>query len=251
MQMQRRQMMTKNLKDEDQAASTIQARVRGRQARSALEQQKLDMAAALIAEVAKGDLSLPEVGSAWPGAGDSKDEPSDGGDSIFADLDRERLCCDVLNTSVMAALVGGFALSNMVAPGESTIEYVIYTMSCFAVHACTCSALTSALLYRTVVRMKDECVAEWAGKPMNKMLLMMPLMKFGMGCVSYLGSVIVLSWKDQSYSPSGEALFFRLLCLVIGVMSMSTVLMTCVVIFGKEALPKRKPPKRLTRVAPH
>ena len=79
----------------------------------------------------------------------------------------------------------------------------------------------------------------------------MPLMKFGMGCVSYLGSVIVLSWKDQSYSPSGEALFFRLLCLVIGVMSMSTVLMTCVVIFGKEALPKRKPPKRLTRVAPH
>jgi hypothetical protein len=62
-------------------------------------------------------------------------------------VDRERVCCDVLNTAVMAALVGGFALGNLSLSGPDTIDKWIYLLTCFAVHACTCSAVTSAVLY--------------------------------------------------------------------------------------------------------
>ena len=59
------------------------------------------------------------------------------GEVVGEVIDRDRLCCDILNTSVMAALVGGFALGNMQPMGASFLENLIYTMSCFSVHACT------------------------------------------------------------------------------------------------------------------
>ena len=43
--------------------------------------------------------------------------------------------------------------------------------------------MTSALLYREVVRMQDDTVPAWAGKPKNRLLILMPIAKFGMGCV--------------------------------------------------------------------
>merc|ERR1711881_299375 len=85
--------------------------------------------------------------------------------SIVAAPDRERISNDVLNTSVMAALVGGFALGNLSAPSsESSFDVAIYMTSFIAVHACTCSALTSAFVYRTVNNMEDSHVEAWATK---------------------------------------------------------------------------------------
>ena len=122
--------------------------------------------------------------------------------------------------------------------GETTLENLIYLASCFAVHACTCSALTSALLYRVAVRMDDEAVPAWAKA--HPLLLMLPLGKFGMGCVSYLASVILLSFRDLDHSA-----WTQYACLAIGLMSMSTVFMTVAIIAMPEGMFKRAAPRRV------
>ena len=238
MMMARRQQM-----DQTQAATVIQSSMRGRMARLETADKAIRAEQALAAnDLAGAQKIMKEISDdAVVAARIAEESPDDG--SKYAEIDRERLCCDVLNTAVMAALVGGFALGNMTISGDTTMEMIVYTLSCFAVHACTCSALTSALLYRVAVRMKDEAVAKWAAEPKHKFLLSLPLMKFGMGCVSYLASVIVLSYKDLSSST-----IFRLICLVIGVMSMSTVFITVGVI-AWEDMPKAR--RKETRVAPH
>lgn len=61
---------------------------------------------------------------------------------------RDRILNDVMNTVVAAALIGGFALGNISGVstvGEKTIDKIIYMLSFVAVHACTCSCLTSAM----------------------------------------------------------------------------------------------------------
>eukprot|EP01043_Picozoa_sp_COSAG02_P089964 COSAG02_NODE_26877_length_622_cov_0.609943_2_plen_102_part_01 len=65
-------------------------------------------------------------------------------------VDRERLLNDILNTGVMGALIGGFALSNIQQTYDMGIplDVGIYMCSFVAVHACTCSAVCAALLYR-------------------------------------------------------------------------------------------------------
>ena len=57
--------------------------------------------------------------------------------SMTAPVDRERLCNDSLNTSVMAALIGGFALGSLKAPGDGAerIESYIYMLSYITVPA--------------------------------------------------------------------------------------------------------------------
>ena len=194
-----------------QAATKIQARVRGRAAR------RPRPAAGGRPTLA---WAIEEVVAGNTGAG------------LEAEIDRERLCCDILNTAVMGALVGGFALSNMTSSGDgNTLDNLIYLFSCLSVHACTCSCLTSALLYRTAVRMRDDAVAAWAAA--HKLLLMLPLAKFGMGCVSYLLSVILLSFRDLDHSST-----FQYTCLIIGVMSMCTVCMTVAVVAPPTAITK-------------
>ena len=155
----------------------------------------------------------------------------------MAELDRDRVCSDVLNTSVMAALVGGFVLGNMQPSGSNTLDHVIYLASCLSVHACTCSALTSALMYRVVVRMEDDSVPRWAAS--HPLLLLLPLAKFGMGCVAYLLSVILISFRDLEESAA-----FQYACLVIGVMSMSTVFATVAVLAMPEAASRWRPGSR-------
>lgn len=79
---------------------------------------------------------------------------------------------DVTNTGVMAALIGGFALSCLQSTDfrlnedeYSTVDEIIYLLLVFAVHACTCSALTSALLYREANLKEDGAtIARWATK---------------------------------------------------------------------------------------
>ena len=230
----------------DSAATAIQSTFRGHRSRST-QQQKIDQAMKLLAEVANEE--TPQVAKSdpvWPSA---KDEGiSIATKSPYAEVDRDRLCCDMLNTSVISALVGGFALGNMVLTGDSTLEYLIYTMACLAVHACTCSALTSALLYRELVRFREEAVPGWAAQPTNKFLLQLPLAKFGMGCISYLVSVVLLSFKDLAVGTT-EATTFQYTCLIIGIMSMGTVFMTVSCIFMPQILPQKH--QRLSRVAPH
>ena len=85
--------------------------------------------------------------------------------------------------------------------------------------------------------MPDSAVPDWVAD--RKMLLLMPLAKFFMGCTSYLGSVILLSWRDLE-----DAVVYQIACLVIGVMSMSTVYITLFVLYG----PKKRRPHR---VKPH
>lgn len=138
--------------------------------------------------------------------------------SLVAPMNRERLCNDVLNTSVMAALIGGFALGSLQAPGDnaSSIDIAIYMLSYATVHACTCSALTSAFIYAAVNKMEESVVHAWAKK--QKMLLMMPMMKFVMGCMAYMISVILTSWRDLDHVE-----LWRAVALMIGVMSVMSV----------------------------
>ena len=97
-------------------------------------------------------------------------------------VNRERLSNDLLNTSVMAALVGGFALGTLLAspvpeegPLRGEYDIWIYLLSFIAVHANTCSALTSAFLYRKANAMADEDIAAWATK--YRFLLQLPMGK--------------------------------------------------------------------------
>ena len=62
------------------------------------------------------------------------------------------------------------------------------------VHACTCSALTSAFVYAGVNQMDDSTVTRWTQQRWP--LLFLPMMKFVCGCMAYMVSVILTSWRD-------------------------------------------------------
>jgi hypothetical protein len=142
---------------------------------------------------------------------------------LIAPVDRERLTNDLLNTAVMAALIGGFALSNITAPNEEddgdwwlSADIWVYLLYLMAVHACTCSALISAFLYAAVNQMQDDAVEEWAKN--YWLLLYVPMIKFVMGVMAYMVSIIVASWRDlEGYSaPQGIA-------LAMGIMGVTSV----------------------------
>lgn len=151
----------------------------------------------------------------------------DGGCSPTKLKRKETVLNDVTNTGVMAALIGGFALSclqstdfRLYESDHSTMDEIIYVLLVFAVHACTCSALTSAFLYREANVLEDgREIQAWAEK--HWMLLMMPIAKFGMGCASYIISVIFLSFRTLE-----EVAVTRSIAVSIGIASMSTVVMT-------------------------
>ena len=221
-------MMRSRQMSRHQAATAIQARIRGRQARSEARVGKL------------------RPGFAAAVAAATKHQEQDGLlDAEPETLDRERICCDILNTSVMGALVGGFALNNMYTIGSEPLDYMIYLTSCLAVHACTCSCLTSALLYRVCVRMPDERAPAWARR--YRFLLSLPLAKFGMGCVSYLASVILISYRDLESSTAVQSI-----ALAIGLASMLTVFVTVFMIsrMGDGREPRRHSQAPRGRVVP-
>lgn len=144
-----------------------------------------------------------------------------------ARVDRERLLNDILNTGVNGALIGGFALGNMQmeydSPEWPRLDVAIYMTSFVGVHACTCACVTSALLYRVANGLPDLAAPDWAEK--NRILLMMPITKFGMGCVSYLCSVVLISFRDLE-----AILFWQYVALAVGLMSMSMALGVAVII---------------------
>ena len=144
--------------------------------------------------------------------------------------ERDQILNDITNTGVMGALVCGFALSNLQkdAPAggwtAEGLDLAIYMPSFEGVHACTCSAITSALLYRQANALDgDREAVVW--RQAHPMLLSLPMMKFGMGCVSYLTSVILLSWQALAASA-----LWQYLALFIGVTSVSMTVGTAVVL---------------------
>jgi len=146
------------------------------------------------------------------------------GRDALGTVDRERLCNDLTNTSVISALVGGFALSSLQMFSEHhnkpNLDLTIYILTVFSVHACTCATLTSAILYRVVNALDDNRLVDWArGK---RWLLTLPIVKFGMGCFVYLASVVLLSYRDLAEEGQEGA---RWVAVVIGLMSMSSVVM--------------------------
>lgn len=133
--------------------------------------------------------------------------------------DRERVCNDTMNTGVTAALVGGFALNNVtdMTDVSTGLDMAVCIISIVAVHGCTCSALTSALIYRKVNRMQDDAVEPWASG--NQRVLALPLQKFGLGCFSYLLSVVLMGWR--ALAPNSP---LQGMGMAIGVMSMLSAL---------------------------
>ena len=82
------------------------------------------------------------------------------------------------------------------------VDNVTYLLLTLAVHACTCSALTSALLYREVNCMEIDTVPIWAQD--NWMMLLMPMGKFAMGCSSYIISVVFATWSRLAVVPTSR-----------------------------------------------
>ena len=156
----------------------------------------------------------PVTEEVFGGGQRGKQEPSKG--LLPVGMDRERLCNDILNTGVMGALIGGFALSNLQAEYDtnSTMDVAIYLMSFIGVHACTCSCVTSALLYRVANALQDDEAVAWAAG--HTFLLSLPMWKFGLGCLCYLCAVLLLSFRDLE----GVTLW-RYFSLGVGIMSMS------------------------------
>lgn len=119
------------------------------------------------------------------------------------ELDRERLCNDLVNTGVMAALIGGFAFSKIdrkeIGKVENNhMELLVYVANVFAVHACTCSCLMSAFLYTKANGLNNTLVTPWVIT--NEWLLPIPLYKFVGGTVCYLVSVVCGSYHDLEES---------------------------------------------------
>ena len=98
------------------------------------------------------------------------------------EVSRERVCNDLVNTSVTAALVGGFAFTNLQSSGTVSpdgLAVAIYLMSVIAIHCCTCSCLMGVLLYQKANGLHDKDVTSWTKQ--NKLLLSIPMMKFTVG----------------------------------------------------------------------
>ena len=120
-------------------------------------------------------------------------------------VSRERLSNDVTNVGVAAALIGGFALNFL----DIKRGNYVYLMACVAVHACTCAALMSALIYRVVNKLQEEDVHKWVKR--HHYFLLLPIAKFCMGALSYLGIVILISWNELAATP-----WAQIMALAIG-----------------------------------
>ena len=77
-------------------------------------------------------------------------------------------------------------------------------LALMAVHLCTCSALTSALCFRTINMMSDQDAVVWAKKKKCPIgILQIPLLKFGAGTICYVSSVMVRSYNELSILEEG------------------------------------------------
>ena len=149
-------------------------------------------------------------------------------------INREKMLNDLVNTGVMAALIGGFALSNLQKDYDvhNGWDVSIYMTSLIAIHLCTCSCLTSALLYRSANFLSDEEIPTWAAG--HKMLLHFPIGKFVVGVISYIVSVMLTGWKELEGIDT-----FRIIALGIGLGSVGMIMFTAIWLVIKPICCKR------------
>jgi len=140
---------------------------------------------------------------------------------------KDQLMSDAVNTGVSAAIIGGFALGNIQTAQDvqGVHEITVYILSFIATHACTCACLTSAMMYRAANKLDDQTAPEFMEK--HAFMLKLPWMKFVMGTASYIASVIALSWQALYLEP-----LWQDIALLIGLMSMSTVVVTGLMVGG-------------------
>jgi hypothetical protein len=74
--------------------------------------------------------------------------------------------------------------------------------------------------------LEDEDMDAWVASMPWKVLLPLPLMKFGMGCVCYLIGVVMLSWRDLRNARMSQGA-----AMVIGVMGVGMVFVTAFIVF--------------------
>ena len=134
----------------------------------------------------------------------------------------ERLRDDQMNTGVIAALLGGFALSNswemeiheMDDPTDKSNIYVVaYVLAICAVHCCTCSALVSAFLYRALTQQtSSHRGVQWMEK--HSVLRHLPWTKFMIGVLCYLVSVALVAWTTLEFNSVAQ--YLTLLLAICG-----------------------------------
>mmetsp|Transcript_22415 Transcript_22415/g.25751 ORF Transcript_22415/g.25751 Transcript_22415/m.25751 type:complete len:206 (-) Transcript_22415:96-713(-) len=130
-------------------------------------------------------------------------------------MDYEKYRDDQLNTGVIAALLGGFALTNSweIDVREGTrLDCIMYALAIIAAHVCTCSAVTSAILYRTLTHNDPKQAVLWMRK--HPLLARLAYQKLVIGISLYIVSVMLIAWKELS-----NDMVPRIITLVIGVLS--------------------------------
>jgi hypothetical protein len=138
-------------------------------------------------------------------------------------IDFEQHKDDQLKTGVIAALVGGFSLTNSwnMEMSGSLLDTSSYVLAIVAVHGCTCSALISAFLYRTLTRSGPKEAVLWMEK--HYVVALLPYIKFILGVIAYLSSVILIAIKELS--DAQEAKVFTLIIGLIGIFTAMGTLM--------------------------
>ena len=118
----------------------------------------------------------------------------------------------------MGALIGGFALGNLTSHNldkELFYDNMIYLLNVIAVHAGTCSALTSAFVYRHVNYMGEDGAVDFSKK--WGILTKLPMAKFAIGCLAYMVSVLLLTYRNLVGA-------FQIISCLVGGMSILSVL---------------------------
>eukprot|EP01043_Picozoa_sp_COSAG02_P004257 COSAG02_NODE_109_length_36250_cov_121.168903_28_plen_187_part_00 len=96
-----------------------------------------------------------------------------------------------------ATLVSGFSLGRLGAvDADNSHDSWIYLLLICAIHLCTCSLLSSVLIYRRLVMSTPNEIAQMEKMTFWKVMFALPLLKFGAGLVCYLTSVILISSRD-------------------------------------------------------
>ena len=145
-----------------------------------------------------------------------------------------------------AALVSGFSLGRLKrievgTNGElkDAEDPIVYLLLIVAVHMCTCSLLSSILLYRRIVGTTDTDLALMEGQLFWKFMFRLPLISFAVGGLAYVCSVVVISFRDSNVD---KARWVQISSVVIGVCSIFMLLFTIMTVelrIGPK-LPKQK-----------
>jgi len=176
------------------------------------------------------------------GEDDDEDDAAAAAAAAEIESQYEKYRDDQMNTGVIAALIGGFALTNSWEMGVEVEDYdpnviietvetrnlsvIAYVLAICAVHACTCSALVSAFLYLNLTRMKSpQDAVQWVHR--HPILIETPFYKFLMGVLLYLASVILVAWETLEFNTT-----CRIFTVVVGIVGCTTVLVTCYIILS-------------------